>query len=93
MFTPLTTSGVHSSSWNGIAWGVEMVGDYEVEPFEAAVRDNTVLALAVLHGHQGLDAEIIRFHKEDPQTTHRTCPGGNVDKADLIQRVQERMAI
>jgi hypothetical protein len=31
-FTPLTTSGVHSPSWNAISWGIEMVGEYEEEP-------------------------------------------------------------
>jgi hypothetical protein len=31
VFTPLTLSGVHSPSWNGIAWGIEMVGEYEVD--------------------------------------------------------------
>ena len=42
VFTPLTTSGVHSPSWNAISWGVEMVGEFEEEPFAPAVRENTV---------------------------------------------------
>ncbi len=91
VFTPLTTSGVHSPSWNAVSWGVEMVGEYEEEPFGPAVRDNTVDALAVLHGWRGISAETLRFHKEDPLTTHKTCPGRNVDKADLIARLQARM--
>jgi hypothetical protein len=91
VFTPLTTSGVHSPSWNGLAWGVEMVGEYEVEPFSPAVRENTVDALATLHLSRGLDPDNLRFHKEDPRTTHRSCPGRHVDKADLIRRVHERM--
>jgi N-acetylmuramoyl-L-alanine amidase len=31
-FTPLTTSGAHSPSWNGVSWGIEMVGEYDAEP-------------------------------------------------------------
>jgi hypothetical protein len=92
VFTPLITSGVHSPSWNGISWGVEMVGEYEEEPFNPGVRENTVDALAVLHLWRGIDPKTLCFHKEDPKTTHKECPGKNVDKADLIQRVQDRMA-
>src|SRR6266850_1981676 len=91
VFTPLITSGVHSPSWNGISWGVEMVGEYEEEEFSPAVRDNTVDALATLHAWRGLDPKTIRFHKEDPKTTHKTCPGRKVDKADLIARIAERI--
>lgn len=86
VFTPLSVPGVHSPSWNSIAWGVEMVGDYEVEPFDAAIRSNAVSALAVLHGALGLDPNTLRLHKEDPLTTHN-CPGKNVDKADMIGAV------
>ena len=92
VFTPLTTSGVHSPSWNGISWGVEMVGEYELEPFSPAVRENTVDALAILHLSRGLDPETLRFHKEDRRTTHTSCPGHNVDKADLVIRIHQRMA-
>ena len=92
VFTALTTSGVHSPSWNAISWGVEMVGDFDTEPFNPGVRENTVDALATLHALRGLDPVTIRFHKEDPKTTHKNCPGKHVDKADLVQRVQERMA-
>ncbi|MBZ5655400.1 MAG: peptidoglycan recognition protein family protein [Acidobacteriia bacterium] len=91
VFTPLNIPGVHSPSWNSISWGVELVGDYEVEPFGASVRDNVVSALASLHSLLGLDPSSLRLHKEDPRTTHN-CPGKNVVKADVIQRVLDRMA-
>jgi hypothetical protein len=91
-FTPLTVSGVHSPSWNSNSWGAEMVGDYDVEPFSAQVRDNAVSALATLHAAMGLDPHTLRLHKEDPNTTHKNCPGKNVDKTDMIQRVAEAVA-
>src|SRR5438876_5848600 len=90
-FTPLTTPGVHSPSWNSMSWGVEMVGDYNVEPFGASVRDNTVSALATLHALLGLDPHTLRLHKEDPKTTH-DCPGKHVEKADIVQRILETLA-
>jgi peptidoglycan hydrolase-like protein with peptidoglycan-binding domain len=91
VFTPLTTSGTHSPSWNGVSWGMELVGEYDEEPFNPAVRENAVDALATLHAWRGLDPDTIHFHKEDPLTTHKSCPGKNVNKADLIARVKERM--
>lgn len=91
VFTPLTTPGVHSPSWNSMAWGVEMVGDYNDEPFDAHVRDNTVSALTTLHALLGLDPSTLRLHKEDPKTTH-DCPGKNVNKVELIHRVLDHLA-
>jgi hypothetical protein len=91
-FTPLTVSGTHSPSWNKTAIGVEMLGDYEKEPFDSgrglAVRNNTVAALATLCGILGLDPETMRIHREDPLTTH-ACPGKNVRKLELIQAVKD----
>jgi hypothetical protein len=91
VFTPLTVSGIHSPSWNSVAWGVEMVGDYNTEPFGEAVRGNVVSALATLHASLGLDPNSLRFHKEDPGTTH-DCPGKNVSKALIIERVLAELA-
>ena len=91
-FTPLNVPGVHSPSWNAISWGVELVGDYSSEPFGDAVRNNAVTALAGLHKLIGLDPRTLHFHREDPLTTHKSCPGNNVVKADLIQRITAKMA-
>jgi hypothetical protein len=92
VFAPLTTSGVHSPSWNAMSWGVEMIGEFEEELFALAVRENTVDALATLHACAGRDPRTLRFHKEDTKTTHKECPGKNVDKNDLISRVKERLS-
>jgi len=88
VFTPLTISGTHSPSWNKLALGVEMLGDFASEPFSdgrgLAVRKNTVAALATLHAVLGIDAQTMRLHKEDPLTTHK-CPGSNVLKNEVVQ--------
>jgi hypothetical protein len=92
VFTPLTVSGTHSPSWNKVALGVEMLGDYEKEAFDAgrglAVRTNAVSAVATLCAILGLDPQTIRLHREDPLTTH-ACPGKNVRKLEIIQEVQD----
>lgn len=93
VFTPLTVSGVHSPSWNKQAIGIEMLGDYEKEAFNegrgAKVRENTVAAIATLSAVLGLNPETMRLHKEDPGTTHKTCPGKNVVKGSVISEVKE----
>ena len=96
VFTPLTESGVHSPSWNKLALGVEMLGDFQKEPFNSGrgrkVRDNAVAALATLHAVLGLDPATLRLHKEDPLTTHH-CPGDNVKKPAVIAAVQELLLV
>jgi hypothetical protein len=92
VFNPLNRSGVHSPSWNAISWGVDMVGEYSEEPFNEKVRDNTVEAIATLDSSVKIDAATLHFHKDDPRTTHKDCPGSHVDKVDLIQRIKAAMA-
>lgn len=95
-FTPITTHGVHSPSWNGISVGVEMVGDYSVEPFNqgkgANVRDNAVALLTALCRRYRWQSGDLKLHKEDPLTTHKDCPGLAVSKADMIRRIHESLA-
>jgi len=96
VFTPLTVSGVHSPSWNKIALGVEMLGDYLAESFDSGrgreVRTNAVAALATLSAVLGLDPHSMRLHREDTATTH-ACPGKNVRKLEVIQEVEDLMRI
>lgn len=98
VFTSLTEHGVHSPSYNGSSWGVEMLGDYDTESFTtglgAQVRANAIAAVASLARIQGWpdvkDGRLI-LHKEDPKTTHKDCPGKAVVKADFVAAVSEFM--
>ena len=94
-FSTQDRRGVHSPSWNGVSWGVEQLGDYETDAYDsgrgAQVRDNAVTLLAVLHHRLGIDSDTLRFHKEDPATDHRDCPGSHCVKSDVIGRVHARI--
>lgn len=90
-FTPSTVQGTHTPSWNSKSLGIETVGDFQVEPFNADTRRNLVALLAALHSWLGLDPETMRFHKEDARTTHKDCPGKNIVKSDLIAAVRAKM--
>jgi len=92
VFTPLTLSGVHSPSWNALAFGVEMLGDYDAESFDSGrgleVQKKAIAACATLSSVLGIDCDTMRLHREDPRTTH-ACPGKNVHKSDFIQSVKD----
>jgi hypothetical protein len=92
VFTPLMVSGTHSPSWNKLALGVEMLGDYSKESFTTGrglqVQQNAVAAIASLSAVLGVDPVTMRLHKEDPLTDH-DCPGKNVVKAAFISQVQQ----
>lgn len=95
VFSPLTGPGTHSPAWNSITWGVETVGEFEREPFAGPVKANLIAALAILHAAAGLQplpysrgVRGLHFHKEDPVTTHKSCPGKNMIKPALIASVE-----
>ena len=67
----------------------ETVGEFEREPFAGPVKDNLIAALAILHAAAGLSplpygrgVRGLHFHKEDPVTTHKSCPGRHMVKPD-----------
>ena len=95
VFSPLNAPGVHSPSWNAVSWGVETVGDFDVDPFEGPIKTNLAAALGVLHMKAGLQptpyekgVRGLHFHREDPRTTHRDCPGMKLQKPLLIDAVK-----
>ncbi len=98
LFTPFTQRGTHSPAWIAITWGIETVGEFETEPFDNGSRTNLIAVLGILHARIGLNpadykfgAHGLHFHKEDPITTHKTCPGRHMVKADLVADVVSYM--
>ncbi|MGH7053675.1 MAG: peptidoglycan recognition protein family protein [Stellaceae bacterium] len=96
VFTPLTVPGVHSPSWNLVSWGIEMVGNYDIEDFFSGpglqVHRNAIAALATLHEALGLSPASLRFHREDPLTTHKDCPGRTIKKPPVIAELTAALA-
>lgn len=96
LFNPLNQPGVHSPSFNGTHLGVELLGDFSREDDDsgrgALVVKNAVAAFGILHARLGLDPDKIKFHKDDPKTTH-DCPGRDLfeDKLEFIEAVKGYM--
>ncbi len=97
VFTPLTTPGVHSPSWNSVSIGIEMLGDYSKESFTSgrglAVRQNTVRAVAALSLKHGFRPDSWKFHIEDKKSNH-ACPGKGArdERAKLIAEIASAMS-
>lgn len=74
---PLWKPGTHSPSWNSSFWGIEMVGDFRVEKPTDALLRTAAMAMAGMYRMIGqvVDKEHFHLHKEDPNTTHKDCPG------------------
>lgn len=97
LFSPFTAPGTHSPAWNSRTWGIETVGEFEREPFAGSPsQKNLVAVLGILHARLGLDpadykfgVRGLHFHKEDPVTTHKACPGKNMVKKDLVGDVAD----
>lgn len=95
----LERDGISVSCWNHLTIGIEMLGNYEKgydDWFSGdglKVKANAVWVLSVLcnrfkwnpaafvKGKSG-----VHFHRECPQD-HHACPGNEVDKQDLVERV------
>jgi hypothetical protein len=92
VFTPLTTPGVHAKSFNAHSLGLEMLGNYDHEPFDSGrgllVRRMAIAALGALSAVLGLDPGSLRFHRDEPSTS-KTCPGRLVDKAQVVQEIRD----
>lgn len=94
-FSPLNHPGVHSPSWNGVAIGVEMVGDYNVEDFNSGsglkVQELTLSLLTELYRQFGCDSNTLKFHKFDPKTTHKGCPGRYVSYNGVLSELHNNL--
>lgn len=91
VFNPLEFPGVHSPSWNKIAWGIETVGNYEVEALPPSVHDNLVTALATLIEKCDIHLDQIKLHRQDPLTTHHGCPGKNISQQEIVEAAQGKL--
>lgn len=90
VFQRLDRKGVHAASFNNESWGIEMLGNYDVDSFTTGrgekIRDLTVELITMLNERLGASPTSLRFHRDDPLTS-KSCPGRNVSKADMVTRL------
>ena len=97
IFTDFNVKGVHSPSYNGTRLGIELVGDYAKESDETGAGAKVMEMGIALFGecctYFGWEPnnDKIKFHKEDPATTH-DCPGKNIVKSEFLTDVTNYMS-
>lgn len=90
VFNPLSKRGTHSPSFNATHWGIECVGNFNLEPFDGPRRDLTIGVLAAMCEVRGLDPRAINLHRDD-LFGHQDCPGRYVSRTDVRDRVVAAM--
>lgn len=83
--TPLNMVGVHAGVCNSTNWGIEVVGDYDDEPWDAATRALVVGAAAELAKWRGIiiSPDTVKGHRDC--NSPKSCPG----KAINMQQVRD----
>ncbi len=84
IFSPPWKPGTGSPSWNDNCFHVELVGDYAREIMPEGVRLGGVAVCAAMFRLIGKPPTLktFHFHREDPRTRHKRCPGPNVGPKD-----------
>ena len=60
-------------------------------PHQRRLRHRT--RTTTLHAALGLDAGMLKFHREDPKTTHKHCPGANIKKLAMVKELRSRLVL
>ncbi len=90
--TDLLTTGVHAGSFNSMAIGIEVLGNYNVEnPISGRGRLCWNVAFEVsraLLDWMGLpvDSTTVLFHRDEPNAG-KLCPGEKVNKGWVIEEI------
>ena len=105
-FNPLWKRGTHSPSFNSSFWGVELIGNMDIEQFPSMERENAIHAIACLYSMLGMQPKVLTmkgaevasgnlgYHRDDPRTTHQACPGKNIGTKDRwVHDITERLAV
>lgn len=77
--TPLNLPGIHAGSANRWAWGIEVVGNYDVAPWTPAMTDMVKGATLALMNWRSIavSRSTLIGHREVPSP--KTCPGKMID--------------
>ena len=89
--TPLNMRGIHAGKANAWAWGIEVVGNYDADPWPATTERYAIDAACVLLKWRGIPytAPAVVGHRETGSP--KTCPGRHIDMDRYRDNVKRRM--
>lgn len=86
--TPLAVSGIHAGGCNPDHIGIEIVGNYDIEPWPAAVSDLVYGVTLLLMDWADIAPAQVLGHREC--LPNKSCPGAKIDmdavRAELTRR-------
>lgn len=84
--TPLNLQGTHATTANRWAWGIEVVGNYDVMPWSNATTELVKAAVLTLCAWRRItiSRDTLIGHREVPSP--KTCPGKAIDM-DIVRRI------
>lgn len=73
--TPLNARGVHAGAWNSTHWGIEVVGNYDAQPWSAPTKALLYDAILILFAWRNIQVnpQSVIGHRETGSS--KSCPG------------------
>jgi hypothetical protein len=88
--TPLASPGVHAGKCNADHIGIEIVGNYDIEPWPVAVADLVYGVVPLLMQWAGIPPERVQGHFEC--LNDKSCPGSKIHMDDVRAELARRRA-
>lgn len=87
--TPLASPGVHAGKCNADHIGIEIVGNYDIEPWPAPVADLVYGVVPALMRWAGIPPECVQGHFEC--LNDKSCPGHMIHMNDVRAELARRL--
>lgn len=84
LFSPMRKDGIHAGELNHRSIGIEVVGDYDGEPWSGQTKENALGVIRVLMKHLDIDAAHLFFHSD---VSPKSCPGKVITREWLFQEL------
>jgi len=87
--TPLAVPGTHAGGCNADHIGVEVVGNYDIEPWPAAVERLVYDVVLLLMRWGNIPAERVHGHREC--LPNKSCPGSMINMDSVRKTLENRL--
>lgn len=87
--TPLSHTGVHAGACNSVMIGLEIVGDFDKQPWDLGLRERVYALLVLLLHWMGKDEKAVVGHRECLK--NKSCPGTAISMVTVRDQVRERL--
>ena len=87
--TPLSHTGVHAGDCNASMIGLEIVGNFDLQPWDIGLRERVYALLVLLLHWMGRDEKAVAGHRECLK--NKSCPGRAIDMNVVRSTVRDRL--